>query len=251
MKDIDKDKNIDKSIDKNKDKTRDKVKDIILIIEDETKIARFLELELKHEGYEVEITYDGRTGYEKAIGKDIDLIILDLMLPELSGIEVCRRVRRVSDVPIIMLTAKDDISDKVMGLDMGADDYITKPFAIEELLARIRTALKRKSYPIRYNNDTIIAGNLELSKSEFKVKYNDEEIALSKKEFELLLYLMENKSIVLTREEILENVWGYDFMGDTNITDVYIRYLRSKIDQRFGIQYIHTVRGVGYTFRYE
>ncbi|HHV97154.1 MAG TPA: response regulator transcription factor [Clostridiaceae bacterium] len=233
------------------------MKNVILIIEDEEKIARFLELELKHEGYEVEVAYDGRTGYDKAVNGNIDLIILDLMLPELSGIEVCRRVRKVSDVPIIMLTAKDDISDKVMGLDMGADDYITKPFAIEELLARIRTALRRKSGIKIQNNDInqnarkniIKAGNLELSKDEYKVTYSGEEINLSKKEFELLLYLMENKDIVLSREKILENVWGYDFMGDTNITDVYIRYLRSKIDQRFGMQFIHTVRGVGYIFK--
>jgi DNA-binding response OmpR family regulator len=155
-----------------------------------------------------------------------------------------------------MLTAKDDISDKVMGLDMGADDYITKPFAIEELLARIRTALRRKTNTGSQDNDInknakniIKAGNLELSKNEYKVTYKEEEITLSKKEFELLLYLMENKDIVLSREKILENVWGYDFMGDTNITDVYIRYLRSKIDQKYGVQYIHTVRGVGYTFR--
>lgn len=232
------------------------MKNVILIVEDEAKIARFLELELKHEGYEVEVAYDGRAGYEKASKGGIDLIILDLMLPELSGIEVCRRVRKISDVPIIMLTAKDDISDKVMGLDMGADDYITKPFAIEELLARIRTALRRKSSTgiqsvniESISKNTLKAGNLELSKDEYKVTYSGEEIALSKKEFELLLYLMENKDIVLSREKILENVWGYDFMGDTNITDVYIRYLRSKIDQRFGVQYIHTVRGVGYTFR--
>ncbi|NMB96839.1 MAG: response regulator transcription factor, partial [Clostridiaceae bacterium] len=167
------------------------MKNVILIVEDEVKIARFLELELKHEGYEVEVAYDGRTGYDKAVSGGIDLIILDLMLPELSGIEVCRRVRRVSDVPIIMLTAKDDISDKVMGLDMGADDYITKPFAIEELLARIRTALRRKSGAKTQNGDvsqdirknTIKAGNLELSKDEYKVTYSGEEITLSKKEF--------------------------------------------------------------------
>jgi two-component system response regulator ArlR len=223
----------------------------ILIIEDEVKIARFLELELKHEGYEVEIAYDGRTGCERGLKGDIDLIILDLMLPELSGIEVCRRIRRVSDVPIIMLTAKDDTSDIVMGLDIGADDYVTKPFAIEELLARIRTALKRRARALSRERDMIVAGNLELSRNEYKVTYSGEEIMLSKKEFELLLYLMENKGIVLTREKILEHVWGYDFMGDTNITDVYIRYLRSKIDQRFGVQYIHTIRGVGYTFRHE
>ncbi|NLC68130.1 MAG: response regulator transcription factor [Clostridiaceae bacterium] len=227
------------------------MKNTILIIEDETKIARFLELELKHEGYEVEIAYDGRTGCERALKRDIALIILDLMLPGLSGIEVCRRIRRESDVPIIMLTAKDDTSDIVMGLDMGADDYVTKPFAIEELLARIRTALKRSARAQARKRDTITAGNLELSRNEYKVTYAGEEIMLSKKEFELLLYLMENKGMVLTREKILEHVWGYDFMGDTNITDVYIRYLRSKIDQRFGVQYIHTVRGVGYTFRDE
>jgi len=228
---------------------------VILIIEDEVKIARFLELELRHEGYEVEIAYDGRAGYERAVRGDVDLVILDLMLPELSGIEVCRRIRRVSDVPIIMLTAKDDTADKVMGLDMGADDYVTKPFVIEELLARIRAALKRKSRrqmsDTNRDGDIITAGNLELSKKEYKVTYSGEEIMLSKKEFELLLYLMENRGIVLTREKILENVWGYDFAGDTNIIDVYIRYLRSKIDQRFGVQYIHTVRGVGYTFRYD
>jgi len=233
------------------------MKNTILIIEDEEKIARFLELELRHEGYEVEVAYDGRTGYDKAVNGGVDLMILDLMLPELSGIEVCRRVRKVSDIPIIMLTAKDDISDKVMGLDMGADDYITKPFAIEELLARIRTALRRKSGARIQTNDInqnarkniIKSGNLELSKDEYKVTYSGEEINLSKKEFELLLYLMENKDIVLSREKILENVWGYDFMGDTNVTDVYIRYLRSKIDQRFGVQFIHTVRGVGYIFK--
>jgi len=233
------------------------MKNTILIIEDEEKIARFLELELRHEGYEVEVAYDGRTGYDKAVNGGVDLMILDLMLPELSGIEVCRRVRKVSDIPIIMLTAKDDISDKVMGLDMGADDYITKPFAIEELLARIRTALRRKSGARIQTNDInqnarkniIKSGNLELSKDEYKVTYSGEEINLSKKEFELLLYLMENKDIVLSREKILENVWGYDFMGDTNVTDVYIRYLRSKIDHRFGVQFIHTVRGVGYIFK--
>jgi len=231
---------------------------VILIIEDEIKLARFLELELKHEGYEVEIAYDGRTGYEKALGNNIDLVILDLMLPELSGIEVCRRVRRESDIPIIMLTAKDDISDKVTGLDMGADDYITKPFAIEELLARIRTALKRKAKTYTVNvkdeknsSDVIIAGDLKLLKNEFRVTCKDEEIILSKKEFELLYYLMENKGIVLAREKILENVWGYDFMGDTNITDVYISYLRNKIDQKYKLHYIQTVRGVGYTFRSE
>ncbi|MDD2498693.1 MAG: response regulator transcription factor [Desulfitobacteriaceae bacterium] len=220
----------------------------ILVIEDEVKIARFLELELSHEGYEVEVIHDGRKGYEKAALGQADLIILDLMLPGLSGIEICRRVRRDSDVPIIMLTAKDDVIDKVMGLDSGADDYMTKPFAIEELLARIRVVLKRKEKSLQHTH-TIYAGDLTLFKDEYRVTYKKEEIALSKTEFELLKYLMENKGIVLSREKILDHVWGYDYFGDTNITDVYIRYLRNKIDQKFNVSFIHTVRGVGYMFK--
>ncbi len=220
----------------------------ILVIEDEVKIARFLELELSHEGYEVEVAHDGRSGYEKAISCNVDLIILDLMLPELSGIEVCRRVRRVSDVPIIMLTAKDDVSDKVMGLDSGADDYMTKSFAIEELLARIRVVLKRKEKK-EQNSHTLGVGKLILYKDEHRVIFNDKEVSLSKKEFDLLSYLMENRGIVLSREKILDHVWGYDFYGDTNVTDVYIRYLRNKIDQKFEVQFIHTIRGVGYMFK--
>lgn len=224
----------------------------ILVIEDEVKIARFLELELTHEGYEVDIAYDGRTGYEKAMTGNADLIILDLMLPQLSGIEVCRRVRRESDVPIIMLTAKDDVSDKVMGLDSGADDYMTKSFAIEELLARIRVILKRKSKRTEGGNSNILeCAGLVLSKDEYCVTYRDKEISLSKKEFELLRYLMENRGIVLTREKILDHVWGYDYYGDTNVTDVYIKYLRNKIDQKFDVHFIHTVRGVGYIFKHE
>jgi DNA-binding response OmpR family regulator len=217
-----------------------------LIVEDETKISRFLELELEHEGYQVELAYDGRSGYEKAMSKDIDLIILDLMLPQLNGIEVCRRIRKESAVPIIVLTAKDDISDKVVGLDVGADDYMTKPFAIEELLARIRVALRKKT---DCKSDCMQAGKLKLSLDNYTVSYNNQEISVSKKEFELLEYLMRNKNVVLTREKILENVWGYDFFGDTNITDVYIKYLRNKIDQKFGISLIHTIRGVGYTLK--
>ena len=218
----------------------------ILIVEDETKISRFLELELEHEGYQVELAYDGRTGYEKAMSKGFDLIILDLMLPQLNGIEVCRRIRKESAVPIIVLTAKDDISDKVVGLDVGADDYMTKPFAIEELLARIRVALRKKTDS---KSDCIQVGKLRLSLDNYTVSYNDQEISVSKKEFELLEYLMRNKNVVLTREKILENVWGYDFLGDTNITDVYIKYLRNKIDQKFGVLLIHTIRGVGYTLK--
>ncbi len=223
----------------------------ILVIEDEVKIARFLELEFKYEGYSVEVSHDGREGYEKAASSNADLIVLDLMLPGLSGIEVCRRIRRQSDVPIIMLTAKDDVTDKVMGLDSGADDYVTKPFAIEELLARIRVALKRKDRGILNDKNMLKSGKLILFKDEYRITFDGKEISLSKKEFELLKYLMENKGIVLSREKILDRVWGYDYYGDTNVTDVYIRYLRSKIDQQFKSQFIHTVRGVGYIFKDE
>jgi DNA-binding response OmpR family regulator len=221
----------------------------ILVVEDESKIARFLELELKHEGYQVELAYDGRDGLEKALKGDVDLVILDLMLPLLSGIEVLRRIRKNTDLPVIMLTAKDDVSDKVMGLDSGADDYVTKPFAIEELLARIRVALKRKQNTAKKAEEEILrAGDLLVNKTSHKVLFNGEEIPLSKKEYDLLAYMMENKGIVLTREKLIEKVWGYDYYGDTNVTDVYIRYLRAKIDQKYSLSYIKTIRGVGYIF---
>ncbi len=222
----------------------------ILIVEDDTRIARFIELELKHEGYEVDIAYDGRVGLDKAINGDVDLVILDLMLPLLSGIEVLRRIRKTSDMPVIMLTAKDDVSDKVVGLDSGADDYVTKPFAIEELLARIRVALKRNHYDTKKEHDGLKAGKLVLNKASHMVTFDGYEVHLSKKEYDLLEYLMENNGIALSREKLLDNVWGYDYYGDTNITDVYIRYLRAKIDQKYDVTYIKTVRGVGYIFEY-
>ncbi len=222
----------------------------ILIVEDEQKIARFLELELKYEGYEVTIASNGRDGLEKGKEEGVDLIILDLMLPGLSGIEVCRRLRQTSEVPIIMLTAKDDISDKVTGLDIGADDYMTKPFAVEELLARIRVLLKRiNNNKEKTDSQSLEIGKLKLYKNNYKVEYAGETIDLTKKEFELLEFMMLNKNIVLTREKILDKVWGYDYFGDTNIIDVYIRYLRSKIDQKYNINLIETVRGVGYIIR--
>ncbi len=221
----------------------------ILVVEDESKIARFLELELKHEGYQVELAFDGRDGLDKALNGDVDLVILDLMLPLLSGIEVLRRIRKTSDLPVVMLTAKDDVSDKVVGLDSGADDYVTKPFAIEELLARIRVALKRKGGRVKKTEEEVLeAGELILNKASHKVTYHNEEIPLSKKEYDLLEYMMENKGIVLTREKLIEKVWGYDYYGDTNVTDVYIRYLRAKIDQKYNMSNIRTIRGVGYLF---
>lgn len=224
----------------------------ILIVEDESRIARFLELELKHEGYEVELALDGRIGLEKAMNAEPDLIVLDVMLPGLSGIEVCRRVRQEGNrVPIIMLTAKDDVMDKVAGLDMGADDYMTKPFAIEELLARIRVALHRVEQGNPVKAEVMKHGELKLNRTSFSTFYGKEEITLTKKEFELLLYLLEHKNMAVTREELLNNVWDYEYLGDTNVVDVYIRYLRQKIDDKYNIRLISTVRGVGYIIKDE
>jgi len=222
----------------------------ILIIEDEPKITRFLELELKHEGYIATVKNDGRQGYSEAQSGVYDLIILDLMLPSLSGIEICRRLRQEQIfTPIIMLTAKDDVSDKVTGLDVGANDYMTKPFAIEELFARMRVLLKNAAAQPKQVDDILTVGQLTLDKSHYTVMYGKEAIELTKKEFELLEYLMRNKNLVLSRESILQKVWGYEYEGDTNVIDVYIRYLRSKIDQRFSVELIKTVRGVGYLIK--
>lgn len=222
----------------------------ILIIEDEIKISRFVQLELQHEGYVVDQAQDGRIGLEKALKENFDLIILDVMLPSLNGMEVLRRLRQVSQVPVIMLTAKDEIIDKVMGLDIGADDYITKPFAIEELLARIRVTFKHKRANT-VKSDIMEIGALKLHMDKYIATYNNETIDLTKKEFELLKYLMINKNIVLSRENILEKVWEYNYAGDTNIVDVYIRYLRSKIDDKYNEKFIYTIRGVGYQLKYE
>jgi DNA-binding response OmpR family regulator len=221
----------------------------ILLVEDEVKIARFVELELQHEGYQVEQVHNGREGLETALNGNFDLIILDIMLPEINGLEILRRIRKKLEVPVIMLTAKDETMDKVMGLDMGADDYITKPFAIEELLARIRVALKRKITALP--SATLQVGQLKLDLDQHAVTFNDQLIELTKREFDLLAYLLENKNIVLNRQRLLETVWGYDYAGDTNVVDVYIRYLRSKIDDVFQQKIIHTVRGVGYLIKDE
>ena len=227
----------------------------ILIVEDEKKIARFLELELKHEGYDVLTAFDGRTGLDTALEKDPDLLILDLMLPELSGIEVCRRLRHTSDLPIIMLTAKDDVSDKVMGLDMGADDYVTKPFAIEELLARIRVALKKRrardARQLETQDHLLTVGCVSIDTASWQVRVKGETVPLTRKEFDTLRYLMEHRGAAVTRDQLMNEVWGYDYIGDSNIVDVYIRYLRHKIDDQYGIKTIHTIRSVGYLFDYE
>ena len=223
----------------------------ILIVEDEEKIARFIELELIHEGYKVIKADNGRTGLEIAERGEADLIILDVMLPEINGLEVLRRIRRVSEVPIIMLTARDAVMDKVSGLDAGADDYITKPFAIEELLARIRTALKKRVFTVKKDEDVIRCGLLTLDKMRHKVMYGDTEIELTNREFTLLQILMENKNIVLTRDVLIEKVCGYNYVGETNVIDVYVRYLRTKINDVFKVKIISTVRGVGYVIKDE
>ncbi len=222
----------------------------ILIIEDEEKLARFVELELGYEGYKVEKALEGREGLELVKAQPFDLILLDIMLPGLNGIEVLRRIRQFSDVPIILLTARDTVVDKVTGLDTGADDYITKPFAIEELLARIRVALRKKR-ELSTSGNILEAGRLKLDLQAREARIDSQLIDLTKREFDLLQCLLENKNIVMRREVLLERIWGYDFDGGTNAVDVYIRYLRSKIEEPFNQKFIHTVRGVGYVIRDE
>jgi two-component system response regulator ArlR len=252
----------------------------ILLVEDEAKIARFVELELTHEGYEVEKAFDGRSGVDAALSNDFDLILLDVLLPGLNGLEVLRRIRKEKDTPVIMLTARDAVMDKVAGLDAGADDYITKPFAIEELLARVRVALKHhaESHAAESENGTAAnpaerpseqAGarpgarpgassngrnvfrvhNVTLDVDRHEVFVGDEPVELTNREFEVLRALMDNLGIVMSREQLAQIACGYDYMGETNIIDVYIRHLRAKIDDRFGIKLITTIRGVGYVIR--
>ena len=221
----------------------------ILIVEDEAKIARFVELELVHEGYEVGKAADGREGLDMALRGGFDLILLDVMLPGLNGMEVLRRLRSESDVPVIMLTARDAVMDKVSGLDMGANDYITKPFAIEELLARIRVVLRGAERAETRAAGVLRCGELALDPARHTVSYGDTPVNLTYKEFLLLQTLLENRDIVLGRETLLERVWGFDYLGETNVVDVYIRYLRQKLDDAFGVKLIHTVRSVGYVIK--
>ena len=220
----------------------------ILLVEDEEKLARMVEMELKYEGYTVEKALDGRKGLELALSGGFDLVLLDIMLPQLSGMEVLRRLRKDSQVPVIMLTARDSVVDKVAGLDSGADDYVTKPFAIEELLARSRAALRGKN---GQGEVPLAAGALVMDVERHQVTVRGQNVELTKKEFDLLRCLLENKGRVLSREALLDAVWGFDFVGETNSVDVYIRFLRSKLDDAFGLKLIHTVRGVGYVIKEE
>jgi len=229
----------------------------ILIIEDEVKIARFIELELGYEGYQVAKATDGRAGLDLFKAGLFDLVLLDIMLPGLSGMEVLRRLRQFSQIPVILLTARDAVVDKVTGLDSGADDYITKPFAIEELLARIRTCLRKQkiaSAPAdlaRPGNEFLTAGPLRLDPVGRACWVGETSVELTKKEFDLLECLLTNKNIVLQRETLLEKIWGFEFDGSTNTVDVHIRYLRAKIEEPFALKVIHTLRGVGYVLRDE
>jgi DNA-binding response OmpR family regulator len=224
----------------------------ILIVEDEEKLARFVELELQYEGYEVEKAYDGRAGIDMVKASPFDLVLLDIMLPGLNGIEVLRRIRQTSDIPVILLTARDAVVDKVTGLDSGADDYITKPFAIEELLARIRALLRKKEPGSQAQaKDVMVYKELSLDTKKREVHVKGTMVPLTKKEFDLLELLMENRNIVLSRETILDKIWGYDFSGGTNAVDVYIRYLRAKLEEPFGTKIFSTVRGVGYAIKDE
>jgi two-component system, OmpR family, response regulator len=227
----------------------------ILVVEDEEKIARVLELELEYEGYKVTKVIDGLEALEAYRTGSWDLILLDVMLPGLSGIELLRRIRKNDlQTPVILLTAKSSVEDKVSGLDLGANDYITKPFQIEELLARIRAALRIKrteeEQPQNENDDLLRFADLSINqKSREVIRGDGESIDLTPREYDLLVYLMVNKRQVLSRDQILEAVWGYDFFGDTNVVDVYIRYVRKKIDLPHLPSLIHTVRGVGYVMK--
>ncbi|MBN6885274.1 two-component system, OmpR family, response regulator ArlR [Cytobacillus horneckiae] len=223
----------------------------ILVIEDEEKIARLLELELEYEGYEVTKVLDGLEGFQAYKKSSWDLILLDIMLPGISGIELLRRIRaNDKSTPVILLTAKSSVEDKVSGLDLGANDYITKPFQIEELLARVRVALRFKAAEeIEDDGDLLILSDLKINEKTREVFRGELSIDLTPREFDLLVYLMVNKRQVLNREQIVESVWGYDFIGDTNVVDVYIRYIRKKVDGPDHPVLIHTVRGVGYVIR--
>jgi two-component system response regulator ArlR len=216
----------------------------VLVVEDDPAISRVLQLELEHEGYRVDVATDGLIGLEKAL-KEPDLVILDLMLPRMDGLEVCKRIRAKSRVPIIMLTAKDTVPDRVAGLDLGADDYLTKPFATNELLARVRARLREREP----HSNVIEYRDVVMDRDRHEVRRSGKAISLTAREYALLEYLLLHRNKVHTRDELFNGVWGSDFLGDSNLIDVYIRYLRAKIDDGYDVKLIATVRGVGYTIK--
>ena len=222
---------------------------IILIVEDEAKLSRVLQLELEYENYRTQIADNGKDALRLLQEKEWDLVLLDIMIPELSGLEVLRRIRRTDEsTPIILLTARDAVHDKVSGLDIGANDYVTKPFQIEELLARVRVHL-RKPIEVKIKKDLLSVGDLSVDLGAHEVSRDGKNIDLTPREYDLLVCLLKNKNIVLTRDQLIEQVWGYDYFGETNVVDVYVRYLRQKIDKGYPTAYIQTVRGVGYSIK--
>ncbi|WP_409250682.1 response regulator transcription factor [Bacillus sp. SCS-153A] len=222
-------------------------KSTILLVEDEINVSQFIRLELEHEGYEVTAVEDGSQALDYFTEKEFSVVLLDWMLPGLDGLEVCRRIRKKSDVPIIILTARDYIGDKIAGLDRGADDYITKPFEIEELLARIRAVMRR--HKGKKENEVLQVENLIVDLKSRQVTREGHDIELTQREFDLLVFLMKHKGEALSRDWLLSAVWGYEFAGETNVVDVYIRYLRNKVDREYEPKLIHTVRGIGYILR--
>lgn len=219
----------------------------ILVVEDDAKIARLLELELMHAGYQVEVAHDGRAGLDRALTGGIDLMLLDVMLPQMSGLEVVRRVKEEQPLlPVLMVTARGDRYDKVSGLDLGADDYITKPFEMEELLARIRAFLRMRQHVQVDTSERVLSyEGLTVDVNRHEVVCEGQKVDLTRREFDLLVYLLEHPERVLTRDQLVEHVWGFDYYGDTNVVDVYVRYVRKKL----GGSWIQTVRGVGYMLK--
>lgn len=219
----------------------------ILVVEDDAKIARLLELELMHAGYQVEVAHDGRAGLDRALAGGIDLMLLDVMLPQMSGLEVVRRVKEEQPLlPVLMVTARGDRYDKVSGLDLGADDYITKPFEMEELLARIRAFLRMRQHVQVDTSERVLSyEGLTVDVNRHEVICEGQKVDLTRREFDLLVYLLEHPERVLTRDQLVEHVWGFDYYGDTNVVDVYVRYVRKKL----GGSWIQTVRGVGYMLK--
>ena len=226
----------------------------IIIIEDEQGLQTILKYNLENEGYQTVSVIDGKKALETIEEEDADLILLDWMLPHISGVEICKQIRQNHDIrhiPILMLTARGDEADKVSGLSIGADDYMTKPFAIEELLARIKVHLSRAATDEGKKTKSLEYGKLKLNLTSHTAHYGEDELSLTKKEYELLEYLLKNKDTALSRDNILNVVWGYEYFGDTNVVDVYVRYLRQKIDDKYGVKIIGTVRGIGYIIRSE
>ena len=225
----------------------------ILIIEDEVSISDIVKFNLVKEGYEVETAYDGEEGLRKALGADFDLILLDIMLPHVDGFQVCRKVRETSSVPIIMVTAKEEEVDKVLGLELGADDYLTKPFGMRELIARVKANIRRTEFMSDSGDGGSKVsnyGNITIDMTKYEIRKNDKPLELTLREFELLKYLAEQENQVFSREQLLEEVWGYEYYGDIRTVDVTIRRLREKVeDDPSEPKYIRTKRGIGYYFR--